>query len=131
MVAARVAAVAAAVVVVVVVVVVLIAASDLLLPEVTVLCHTAPLHSGHGPHHHMCRQPAAATQHPLTIPTARCSGFDRILQPPPPAIGIHDGAGVEALHACDAISVVTEFMVDVAGVEAWLCVRSDIMPLEC
>jgi hypothetical protein len=31
-------------------------------------------------------------------------------------------------YACDVIGVVTEFMVDVAGVEAWLCVCFNSMP---
>jgi hypothetical protein len=37
---------------------------------------------------------------------------------------MHAVAGVEDQHACGVISVATEFMVDVAGVEARPCVRS-------
>jgi hypothetical protein len=48
---------------------------------------------------------------------ARCSEFDRqfVL---PRASGIRNVAWVDARWVCDVISVVAEFMVDVAGVDA-------------
>jgi hypothetical protein len=40
------------------------------------------------------------------------------------AFGVHDGAvGLKPSHACDGISAVAEFMVDVAGFKAPPCVR--------
>jgi hypothetical protein len=43
-----------------------------------------------------------------------------------PRIGFPPGAGLKLACVCDVISVATEFMVDVAAVEASMCVTSSV-----